>query len=212
MPVRRSMLALVGRKQTVVRDQVFPQKPHGLRLWFSRTGVQYSHGSSTIEVPSVFDEFGTYPPDRRELSGSPRPCSLPLASRHLPKGTKLELERGAHTWEHHPQPNIMPPPRLNRPAKSQRQPVGCIPRGWARPYTRRKDPPTLIPQNQVSEGEGTRSLRHVNYWLNFTYVRSHAFRCGSQNINNPGCVKNRTHDLRIASDLRVYHCPTRATS
>ena len=43
----------------------------------------------------------------------------------LPKGTKLELARGAHTWEHHPQP-IIPPPRLNRQAESRRQPVGCI--------------------------------------------------------------------------------------
>ena len=42
-------------------------------------------------------------------------------------------------------------------AESRRQPVGCISWGWARPYTRRKDPPTLIPRNQqVSEGAGTR--------------------------------------------------------
>ena len=31
-PVRRSLLALVGRKQTAVRDQPFPQKPPGSRL------------------------------------------------------------------------------------------------------------------------------------------------------------------------------------
>ena len=33
LPARRSWLALVGRKQTVVRDQLkFPQKPPGSRL------------------------------------------------------------------------------------------------------------------------------------------------------------------------------------
>ena len=62
----------------------------------------------------------------------------------------------AHTWEHHPQQPNIPPPRLNRQVESRRQPVGCISRGWARPYTRRKDLPTLIPRNQVSGGEGTR--------------------------------------------------------
>ena len=37
------------------------------------------------------------------LPGFPRQCPLPLACRHLPKGTKLELGRGA-AGEHHPQP------------------------------------------------------------------------------------------------------------
>ena len=49
-------VALVGRKMTVVRDQLFPQKPHGSRFRFSRTGVQPSPGSSTIELPSAFAE------------------------------------------------------------------------------------------------------------------------------------------------------------
>ena len=95
LPVRRSMLALVGRKQAVVRDQLSPQKPPGSRLWFSRTGVQYFPRSSTIELPSVLAESGAYPPDRA-LAGSPRQCSLPVACRHLPKGPKLELGRSAH--------------------------------------------------------------------------------------------------------------------
>ena len=68
---------------TVVRDQLFfPQKPPGSRFRFSRTGVQPSPGSSTIELPSAFAESGAYPPDR-ELPGSPRQCSLPLACRHI---------------------------------------------------------------------------------------------------------------------------------
>ena len=44
---------------TVVRDQLFPQKPPGSRFRFSRTGVQPFPGSSTIELPSAFAESGT---------------------------------------------------------------------------------------------------------------------------------------------------------
>ena len=69
---------------TVVRHQLFPQKPPGLRLNFSRTGVQPSPGSSTIELPSYFAESGAYPPDRA-LQGSPRQYPLPLACRHPPE-------------------------------------------------------------------------------------------------------------------------------
>ena len=81
-------VALVGRKMTVVRDQLFPQKPPGSRFRFSRTGVQPSPGSSTIELPSAFAESGAYPPDR-EPPGSPRQCSLPLACRHPPEGHQI---------------------------------------------------------------------------------------------------------------------------
>ena len=73
---------------TVVRDQLFPQKPPGSRFRFSRTGVQPSPGSSTIELPSAFAESGAYPPDR-EPPGSPRQCSLPLACRHPPEGHQI---------------------------------------------------------------------------------------------------------------------------
>ena len=73
---------------TMVRDQLFPQKPPGSRFRFSRTGVQPSPGSSTIELPSAFAESGAYPPDR-ELPGSPRQCSLPLACRYPPEGPQI---------------------------------------------------------------------------------------------------------------------------
>ena len=73
---------------TVVRDQLFPQKPPGSRFRFLRTGVQPSPGSSTIELPSAFAESGAYPPDR-EPPGSPRQCSLPLACRHPPEGHQI---------------------------------------------------------------------------------------------------------------------------
>ena len=83
--IPRSMVALVGRKMTVVRHQLFPQKPPGSSLRFSRTGVQTSPGSSTIELPSTFAESGAYPPDRA-LPGLPRQCSLPLACGYPPEG------------------------------------------------------------------------------------------------------------------------------
>ena len=73
---------------TVVRDQLFPQKLPGSRFRFSRTGVQPSPGSSTIELPSAFAESGAYPPDR-DSPGSPRQCSLPLACRHPPEGHQI---------------------------------------------------------------------------------------------------------------------------
>ena len=73
---------------TAVRDQLFPQKPPGSRFRFSRTGVQPSPGSSTIELPSAFAESGAYPPGR-ELPGSPRQCSLPLACRYPPEGHQI---------------------------------------------------------------------------------------------------------------------------
>ena len=44
---------------TAVRDQLFfPQKTPGSRFRFSRTGVQPSPGSSTIELPSALAESG----------------------------------------------------------------------------------------------------------------------------------------------------------
>ena len=76
----------------VARHQPFPQKPPGSSLRFSRTGVQPSPGSSTIELPSAFAESGAYPPDRA-LPGSPRQCSLPLACRHPPEGHQIRARK-----------------------------------------------------------------------------------------------------------------------
>ena len=121
--------ALVGRKMTAVRDQLFPQKPSGSRFRFSRTGVQPSPGSSTIELPSAFAESGAYPPDR-ELPGSPRHSALCLSrAATLSKATKLELGRGAHLKTPSSANHTSLPPRLNRQVESRKQPVGCISRG-----------------------------------------------------------------------------------
>ena len=109
------------KKNDVVRHQLFPQKPPVLRIGFWRAGVQLSPRLSTIELPSAFAESGAYSPDR-ELPGSSRQCSLPLACRHPPEGTKFELGKGAH---------LGTPSIANRTAassqpqaESRRQPVG----------------------------------------------------------------------------------------
>ena len=72
----------------MVRHQLSPQKPPGSSLWFSRTEVQPSPGSSTIELSSAFAESGAYPPDIAP-PGSPRQYSLPLACRHPPEGHQI---------------------------------------------------------------------------------------------------------------------------
>ena len=78
---------------TVVGHHIFPQKPPGSRLYFSRTGVQPSPGSSTTKLPSAFAESGVYLPDRA-LPGSPRQCSLPLACRHRPEWHQIGARKG----------------------------------------------------------------------------------------------------------------------
>ena len=70
-----------GRGQT----SAFPSETSRFKPVVSRTGVQPSPGSSTIELPSAFAESGAYPPDGA-LPGSPRQCSLPLACRHPLEG------------------------------------------------------------------------------------------------------------------------------
>ena len=116
VPVCRSLLALAGIKNTVVRHQLFPQKPFCSLLRFSCTGDQQSHGSSTIEVPSAFAESGAYPPNR-VLPGSPQQPFMSLACRYTSRGASNRSSEEVRTLEHHPQPTI-PPSSLNRQAES----------------------------------------------------------------------------------------------
>ena len=100
----------------MVRHQLFPQRPPGSSLWFSRTEVQPSPGSSTIELPSAFTESGAYSPDR-ELPGSPRQCSLPLACRHPPEGHQFgarERRAPGNTILNQPYRRRVSTDRLNR--------------------------------------------------------------------------------------------------
>ena len=70
------------------QTSAFPSETSRFKPVISRTRVQPSPGSSTIELPSAFTESGAYPPDRA-LPGSPRQCSLPLACRHAPEGHQI---------------------------------------------------------------------------------------------------------------------------
>ena len=70
---------------------------------------------------------GAYSPGKT-LPGFPRQCPLPIACHHLPKGNQIGARKRRAPGKHRPQPTI-PPPRLNRPAESQRQPIGYISRG-----------------------------------------------------------------------------------
>ena len=90
------LVALVGRKITVVKHQLFPQKPLGSRLQFSPTGVQPSPDSSAIELPSAFAASGAFPTDRAlyQTLRDSDPCLTRAAT--LPKGTKLGLGRSAY--------------------------------------------------------------------------------------------------------------------
>ena len=77
------------KKNDLGQRSAFPSETSRFALSiFSRTGLQPPPGSSTIELPSAFAESGAYPPDK-ELRGSPRQSSLPLACRHPPKGHQI---------------------------------------------------------------------------------------------------------------------------
>ena len=95
------LVALVGRKMTMVRHQLFPQKPP----------VQAC--DSRVQ--------GFSPPLARRRSSFPPP-SAESGPRHPPRKAPNRSSEEARTWEHHPQPTI-PPSRLNRQAESRRQPV-----------------------------------------------------------------------------------------
>ena len=129
-PVRRSLLAFVGKRQTVVRDQHLPQKTPGSRLLFSRIGVLHSPGPSIIELPSTLaysrcalslQSAASHYQAFRDNS-APRLPRVPTPP--WTKEIKLELGKGAPS-EHHPQPT-KPPPHLNRPAELRRQSFGSI--------------------------------------------------------------------------------------
>ena len=66
----------------------FPSETSRFALSIFAHRGQPSPGSSTIELPSAFAESGAYP-SGRELPGSPRQCSLPLASRYPPEGHQI---------------------------------------------------------------------------------------------------------------------------
>ena len=79
------------RKKNDDRGQTsaFPSETSRFKpVILAHRGSALPSGSSTIELPSAFAESCAYPPDR-ELPGSPRQCSLPLACRHPPEGHQI---------------------------------------------------------------------------------------------------------------------------
>ena len=147
---------------TAVRDQLFfPQNPPGSRFRFSRIGVQPSPGSSTIELPSAFAESGAYPPDR-ELPSSPRQCSLPLACRHPPEGHQIGARK-----RRTPENTILSQPycrrvSTDRPNRESSQLAASL---EGEPYSRRKDPPTVVLRNPGFGGRG-----HEMYYAPFIII------------------------------------------
>ena len=144
---------------TAVRDQLFPQKPPGSRFRFSRTGVQPFPGSSTIELPSAFAESGVYPPDR-ELPGSPRQCSLPLACRHPPEGHQI----GART-RRTPENTILSQPycrrvSTDRPNRESSQLVASL-EGEPGPTPAGKTFPHSYPETRLRR-ERARDVVHLH--------------------------------------------------
>ena len=150
---------------TEVRDQLFPQKPPGSRSRFSRTGVQLSPGSSTIELPSAFAESGAYPPDGELPAGSPRQCSLPLACRHPPEGHQIGARK-----RRIPENNILSQPycrrvSTDRPNREGSQLTVSL-EGEPGPTPAGKTLPHSYPETKVSERERAR-----DYFLPIYSVR-----------------------------------------
>ena len=76
------------KKKDRGQRSAFPSEISRFALSILAQRVQPSPGSSTTELPSACAGSGAYPPDR-ELLGSPRQCSLPLACRHPPEGHQI---------------------------------------------------------------------------------------------------------------------------
>ena len=145
---------------TVVRDQLFPQKPPGSRFRFSRTGVQPSPGSSTIELPSTFAESGAYPHliENHQALRDSAPCLSRAAT--LPKATKLELGRGAH---------LKTPSSANHTAAAS-QPTGRIAKAASWLHLSRVSPALLPPErpshtHTPKPGFGGRGHEMIVYYV-----------------------------------------------
>ena len=136
LAVLRSLLALVGRKQTVVRNQFFPQKPPGFSVFDSRaqgfsTPLARQRSSYSPFLPNLVLTRSIARETVRlrallfplRLSAPP----VPPTSRVLPplEGHQIEAQKEVHLVDTIPN-QTKPPPRLNRLAESRSQPTGCI--------------------------------------------------------------------------------------
>ena len=159
----------------MVRHQLFPQKPPGSSLRFSRTGVQPSPGSSMIELPSAFAESGAYPPDRA-LPGPPRQYSLPLACRHHPEGRQIGARKRrapGNTILNQPYRRRVSTDRLNRDGSQ----FAASLEGETDPTPAGKTLPNSYPETRFrrerARGSELLFLHLVYFQLDFISSRSH---------------------------------------
>ena len=147
-------VALVGRKMTAVRDQLFPQKPPGSRFRFSRIPSQpYCRRVSTDRPNRKSSQLAA------SLEGEPDPTP---AGKTLPhffffffsffSFISLIVD-GPHHYH----------PACGHKGSSHLSPVHAL--------------------QFFYRDANSALLQLVNQWLNFTYSRSHAFRYERKNTN-----------------------------
>ena len=144
------------KKNERVRTSVFPSEASRftpLVLAHRGSAPPLARRRSSCAPPSP-NLVRTHPIERYQAFRDSAPCLSRAAT--LPKGTKLELGRGAHQGT--------PTPANHTAAASQPTDRTAKAASWLHlsrvilALHRRKDLPTLIPRNQVSEGEGTRCV------------------------------------------------------
>ena len=146
LSVRRSLLALVGRKQTVRSQRsafssentlfaplILAHKGSALPWLVDDRATIHTHSPNlvlTIYVQQHTSRLRVLWRSTRLSATAPPVSRVPPPPPERRAPNKLELGRGAPDERHQPQPTNKPPPRLNRPDnESRRQPVGCISRG-----------------------------------------------------------------------------------
>ena len=120
LPVRRSMSALVGQKQTWseisfslknLRVRAFDSRAKGFSTPLARRRSSCPPPSPNLVHTHLIERY-------QALRDSDFRLSRATTSRRAPNRSAEE----ARTWEQHPQP-IIPPPSLNRSAELPRQPA-----------------------------------------------------------------------------------------
>ena len=140
-----------------------------------------------IELPSAFAKSGAYPPDRTP-PGSPRQCSLPLVCRHPPEGNQIGARTRCaprNTILRQPHRRRVSTDRLNREGSQ----LAASVEGEPGPTPAGKDPPTLIPRNQVSEGEG----HDIVLITRFRCVQTYGFGLLNRERGNSSANKGNTY-------------------
>ena len=154
LSVRRSLLALVERKQTVVRDQIFPQEPPGSRLVLADRGLALSwlvDNRATLHLRRIWRV-----PTRWRASRLPTivlPASrVPLPPEERQIGTRMRCTPGNTTLNQPYYRRRVSTDRLNREDSqldaSLEGGAGHTPTGKTLSHS--------YPKKQISEGQGTR--------------------------------------------------------